>query len=184
MSLDLNGPSGEATVSKRPRTRPASLSHQALAHDKKAPGSPDNLTEFGRIYQLDPLARIHLIKDGINAGYVSRIARLMDRSKEHLSKTLGLSITTVDRKTKARQNLSSEQSERLIGMAKLIGQVQTMVRESGDPGGFDAAQWLAQWLDEPLPALGGARPAQYMDTAEGREFVSTLLATAQSGAYV
>jgi uncharacterized protein (DUF2384 family) len=71
----------------------------------------------------------------------------------------------------------------VVGMAKLIGQVQTMVEESGDPTGFDAAQWLARWLDEPLPALDGKRPAEYMDTAEGRDLVSNLLAMAQSGAY-
>ncbi|WP_236077311.1 antitoxin Xre-like helix-turn-helix domain-containing protein [Paraburkholderia domus] len=127
--------------------------------------------------------RINMIKKGVRADVFARIARSMDRSKEQLSKTLGLSVTTIDRKAKVGGKLSPEQGERVVGMAKLIGQVQTMVEESGDPTGFDAAQWLASWLDEPLPALGGQRPAEYMDTAEGRDLVSNLLAMAQSGAY-
>ena len=58
-----------------------------------------------------------------------------------------------------------------------------MVEESGDPQGFDAAAWLSTWIEEPLPALGGARPVDIMDTMEGQALVSTLLAQIQSGAY-
>lgn len=142
-----------------------------------------NLMHFGEIYRSDPSERIAVIKHGVEAGDFARIARSMARSKEELSRTLGLSVTTIDRKAKAGEKLSPDQGERVVGIAKLIGQVQTMVEQSGDPIGFDAAQWLACWLDEPLPALGGQRPAEYMDTAEGRELVSSLLAMAQSGAY-
>nr|WP_241813515.1 antitoxin Xre/MbcA/ParS toxin-binding domain-containing protein [Herbaspirillum sp. C7C2] len=31
---------------------------------------------------------------------------------------------------------------------------------------FDAAKWLSNWLLSPLPALGGAAPASYLDTVE------------------
>jgi hypothetical protein len=71
-------------------------------------------------------------------------------------------------------------------MAKLIGQVETMLEESGDPElmrGFDAARWLTHWMEEPIPALGGASPSEYMDTIEGQEMISRLLATMQTGAY-
>jgi hypothetical protein len=65
----------------------------------------------------------------------------------------------------------------------LVTQVQTMVEESGDPEGFDAAGWTCAWLVEPNPALGGQLPAECMATGEGRARVSNLLAMAQSGAY-
>jgi putative toxin-antitoxin system antitoxin component (TIGR02293 family) len=99
------------------------------------------------------------------------------------AETLGLSTTTIDRKAKSGESLSPDQSERIVAMAKLIGQVQAMVEQSGDATDFDAAKWVARWLEEPLPALGGQRPAEFMDTAEGREVVSNLLAMTQSGAY-
>lgn len=65
----------------------------------------------------------------------------------------------------------------------LIGHLEAMVQESGDPNGFDPAAWMARWLNEPLPALGGARPIDLMDTMEGQALVSTVLAQLQSGAY-
>lgn len=66
---------------------------------------------------------------------------------------------------------------------RLLEQVGEMVRQSGDPAGFDAAAWLPRWLSEPLPALGGARPIDLLNTAEGEAQVCTILARMQSGAY-
>jgi hypothetical protein len=34
-----------------------------------------------------------------------------------------------------------------------------MIEDSGEPANFDARAWMARWLTEPLPALGGVRPA-------------------------
>lgn len=141
------------------------------------------LTHFGDVFRGGPTSRIDLIKGGVHATEVARIAQLMDRSKEQVSKTLGLAVSTVDRKAKANERLSTEQGERVVALAKMIGQVQTMVEESGNPEGFDAAQWLASWLERSVPALGGRCPGEYMDTAEGRELLSQLLAMTQSGAY-
>lgn len=68
-------------------------------------------------------------------------------------------------------------------MVRWVGQVQAMVEESGIPEGFDAAAWLATWLEQPLPALDAKRPAELMDTAEGQSIVAQILSRAQSGAY-
>lgn len=65
----------------------------------------------------------------------------------------------------------------------LVRQVQAMVEESGNPDCFDAAEWLARWLSEPVPALGGARPMDLMENAEGRALVSDTLARMQTGAF-
>ncbi|MFT4439255.1 MbcA/ParS/Xre antitoxin family protein [Caballeronia sp. 15715] len=67
--------------------------------------------------------------------------------------------------------------------ADLVHQVQKMVTESGEPEGFEAGQWLAAWMERSVPALGGRRPVEYMDTVEGRALISQLLAMMQSGAY-
>jgi uncharacterized protein (DUF2384 family) len=68
-------------------------------------------------------------------------------------------------------------------MARLVGQLEAMVQDSGDPNGFDPTAWMARWLNDPLPALGGTRPIELMDTMEGQALVSTVLAQLQSGAY-
>lgn len=46
----------------------------------------------------------------------------------------------------------------------LAALVQRLVDESGDPVGFDARAWTVAWLHEPMPALGGARPLDYIAT--------------------
>jgi uncharacterized protein (DUF2384 family) len=79
--------------------------------------------------------------------------------------------------------VSAEESERVIGLAKLVGQLEAMIQESGDLTGFDARAWMAGWLTEPLAAFGGARPADLIDTMEGQGLVSSALAKLQSGAY-
>ena len=66
---------------------------------------------------------------------------------------------------------------------KLVGQLEAMVEESGDPDSFDAPGWLSRWLREPLPALGGDKPINLLDTMEGQALISRALAQMQSGAY-
>lgn len=141
-------------------------------------------TDFARIYRSAPIERIMMIRRGVPAGDVLHLAKIMGRPKERLFSVLGLPRATIDRKARASQRLSVEQGERVIGFSKLVGQVQVMVEQSGDPVGFDAARWLADWLDSPLPALDGQCPADYLDTVEGQEFVSSLLGKMQSGAYL
>jgi putative toxin-antitoxin system antitoxin component (TIGR02293 family) len=176
-----------AQLSEKAARRGSAATHVYGVHHfsklRVASGVIKDLTHFAEVYQVEPSVRIVTIKHGVKADAFGRIARRMSLTKEQLGKTLGLPVNTVDRKVKAGEALSPEQSERLVGIARLIGQVQTIVEQSGNPEGFDAARWLGRWLDEPLPALGGERPGDLMDTAEGRGLVSSLLSIAQSGAY-
>ena len=146
-------------------------------------GRGPSIYSFVDVYRADPLARVRIIKEGLPATYLDELARQMDVSKDTLLRGLGISSATVSRKVRESKPLSSDDSERALGMARLVGQVQAMVEESGNPEGFNAAAWLAQWLEEPLPTLGGQRPAELVDTSEGQAFVSSLLARMQSGAY-
>lgn len=134
-------------------------------------------------FYADPIARVDAIKSGIPATFVDEIAAEMGRPKEWLLPTLGLSTATFNRRKSESKPLSKDESERVLGIARLVGQVEAMVKESGDPAGFHAAQWVARWLEEPLAALGGRKPGELMDTAEGQAIVSNVLARAQSGAY-
>lgn len=134
-------------------------------------------------YRDDPQTRIATIRSGIPASIVGELSSTMGMSKELLLGSLGLSRATISRKEKDETALSKDESERVLGIATLIGKVQAMVEESGDPTGFNAAHWVADWLAKPLPALGGATPASYMDTFEGQKLVTELLSMSQSGAY-
>ena len=139
--------------------------------------------DFVEVYNFLPQQRIEAIRGGVPAKDVGRLAHSMQVPKDFLIASLGLARATLSRKERSSQSLSSDESERLLGIKALIGQVQLMVEQSGGPAGFDAAHWLAGWLDTPLPALAGRAPASYMDTVEGQKLVANLLAMAQSGAY-
>jgi putative toxin-antitoxin system antitoxin component (TIGR02293 family) len=138
---------------------------------------------FTEIYSAQPSDRIKFIKDGVPSDYIVLISKSMGITRERLFTVLGLPKSTIERKITHNQALPPDQGERVLGMAKLVGQVQVMVEQSGDPKGFDAAAWVANWIVSPSPALGGDTPASYLDTSEGQELVSGLIAKMQSGAY-
>ena len=152
----------------------------------QAPSQPSALSKswsFVEIFDLDAMHRVQAIKQGLPATLPGDMALRMGISKERLYLTLGLPRATVERKARESKPLSPDESSRVLGIGHLVGQVQRMVEESGQPKGFDAAAWVARWLEKPVPALGGMKPAELMDTAEGQGIVSNLLSRTQSGAY-
>jgi len=143
---------------------------------------PEGLSYLA-VYRASPLERISMIKHGIRATEAKRIIAELAIGQGAALKALNLSPATVNKKAKQDQTLSPSESERVIGFARLVGQLEAVIQESGNPEGFDAAAWMSRWLNNPVPALGGARPIDLMDTMEGQALVSTTLAQLQSGAY-
>jgi len=141
------------------------------------------LLDFLALYRADAMARIRIIKQGMPARSVKVIAGRMSISKARLMTTLGLARATVDRKARTNMPLSTDDSARVLGMARLVGQVQEMVAESGEPDGFAAAPWVARWLQCSLPALDGRCPSVFMDPDDGQSLVSNIVARMQRGAY-
>lgn len=142
--------------------------------------------DFRTLDQCTPLERVALLHAGVPADLIRLLVEAMGISREQLYETVGLARSTGDRKLNKGQPLEVGQGEALLETARLIGQLQRMVDESGAPDlpeDFSAARWLADWLSDPLPALGGRVPAELMDTAEGRAVVSRLLLQMQTGAY-
>ena len=143
----------------------------------------DTSSRYAWLFRTTPIERINVIRRGLPAACVIETCAAMGLSKERFLATLQLRPATVNRCFKAKVPLSAEYSERIIGLQKLIGQVETMVDDSGDLSGFSAACWLANWLEQPVAALNNAKPADFMDTMEGQQLVSRLLARMPSGAY-
>lgn len=172
----------------RPGSRPGIGSAASVAPViRSRRGRSDSVAAAGfeNVFLTPPHERIAAIKRGVPASQLNVLAERMQIPKEALIALLRLSRATVNRKVRDMKPLSQDESERVLGLACLIGQVEHMVRESGAPQetGFDAAVWVANWLHAPLPALGKQPPAAYMDTVEGQKLVSGILAMAQSGAY-
>jgi len=66
-------------------------------------------------------------------------------------------------------------------VARLIEQVQTLLRESGNGEPFDAAAWMDRWLQRPNHALGGAAPELYLTTPQGEALLSNLIGAMAAG---
>jgi putative toxin-antitoxin system antitoxin component (TIGR02293 family) len=139
---------------------------------------------FAKVYKATPQERIGVVKGGVSPAMVGEIADALSTTTGFVIELLGLKRSTIARKQAAADSkLSLEDSEKLVGLAKLAGQVEVMVKESGELKGFDSGKWLAEWLNEPIGALGGKKPAEYMDTNEGQAVVSNLLLQIQYGVY-
>jgi len=139
--------------------------------------------DYLKIYRASATDRIRLIKEGVSAQSAKRMITDLRLDQMVLLDALNLKTATVNRKAARNESLSPEDSERVIGVAKLMGQLEATIEEAGDPKAFDAADWLSQWLREPMAAFGGMRPIELLDTMEGQALVSQALAQAESGAY-
>lgn len=172
---------------KSPRARRAAGTASPPGSTSRPPGvrggtKPKPLT-FVDMFRAEPIERVRLIKEGLPAQLLDELSQSMKMPKGRLLPTLGIAAATVRRKVRESKPLSTGDSGRALGLARLVGQVECMVRDAGRPTGFDAAAWMGRWLEEPIGALGGRRPADLMDTAEGQAIVSNLLARMQSGVY-
>lgn len=135
------------------------------------------------LYLASPAERIRLIREQVPASRLKDLSDEMHISQEHLLDMLNLPRASVQRKSRQGATLTTEQGERVIGLECLIGQVAIMVEESGNRIRFDAACWVGWWLDQPIPALGGARPSEFVGILTGQKLLSEVLQQSQAGVF-
>ena len=138
---------------------------------------------FVTLYKASGLTQVEWVKSGVGARDAKLILAQLRVPQGEALTALQIPVATVNRKAKTNAHLSSAEGERVLGVGRLLGQLQTMVQESGNPDAFDASAWLSAWMTTPIPALGGARPLDLMDTMTGQALVSQVIAQMQSGAY-
>lgn len=160
----------------------------ARARGTEQPSGTQPHYSFRALHTAQPLDRAALVREGAPAAFLADLVVQLQMPKERVYQTIGVPRATADRKVRNNERLSADTTERALGLARLVGQVEQMLGESGDPedpglASFDAARWVAGFLDRPHPALGGRKPGDLMDTADGRAVVSDLVAQLQSGAY-
>ena len=175
---------GRARVASgnRKTTRETRASSTRLVSKAVVPYQVKRL-HFATLLKTEPAHRIALARDGVSAAWLSELATRMGIPQDRVFAYLGIPRSTAIRKIQQSKLLSTDEGERVLGIARLVGLVEKIVRESGEPKGFDAARWLAGWLEQALPALGGQKPGELLDTATGQQLVAGLLSQIQSGAY-
>lgn len=159
------------------------MSPQATKTKSRSSVIAPKSSPYLEIYLASAFERMRLIKTGVKAATVKRLMHDLDVNQGRFLEALNLKTATINRKVARDELLAMDEGERVIGIAKLVGQVESMVAESGDADGFDAPGWLSHWLREPVPALAEVKPIDLLDTMEGQALVARALAQAQSGAY-
>ncbi|GAB0118898.1 antitoxin Xre/MbcA/ParS toxin-binding domain-containing protein [Acidisoma sp. 7E03] len=150
-------------------------------HGAEAGFSSRAASPYLSLHLADPLARIAAARAGLGAADAKALLDDLGISQDTGLRALSLPIATVNKKAKAGEKLAPDESERVLGLGRMIGQVEAMLGDQTDS--FDAHAWLGRWLLEPLPALGHRRPAELLDTMEGQALVSQALAQIEGGAY-
>lgn len=123
------------------------------------------------------------IRYGVPAAEVENLAVLLRLPLFELSRALGVPPSTLRRKASKAGVLPLDQAERVVGLQRIVGQVQTMVEECGDPANFDAAAWTGDWLLAPQPSLGGRLAIEFLCTVTGQQLLSATLSRKVTGAY-
>ena len=88
------------------------------------------------VYRASPLERISMIQHGIRATEAKRIIADLAIGQGVALKALKLSPATVNKKAKHNQTLSPGESERVIGFAKLVGQLEAVIQDFWLPRRF------------------------------------------------
>lgn len=123
------------------------------------------------------------VQQGVAAGEVEDLAALLGLPRARLSCALGIPHSTIRRKARNEEALRLDQGERVLGLQRLIGRIQTIVEEGGDATGFDAGAWAGRWLLSPQPALGGRLAIEFLGTVTGQQLLDDLLLRNLTGTY-
>lgn len=92
--------------------------------------------------------------------------------------------TTFRRKEKIGEPLAGAAAYRVMGFLRVAATLRRLLEESGDPEelkDFDLSGWVAQWMREELPELGGKTPAEMLRNPEGQRAVEEVLERMRGG---
>jgi uncharacterized protein (DUF2384 family) len=174
---------------KAPETEPKARSKvtkaEATLPTVPIEGHTRPLVSYGEVFRATHGERFALLSEGLPANVLFSTINDLGIPQERVFQVLKLPRSSMLRikKSASQHVLNRDEGSLVLGLRQMIGQVEVMVKESGAPEGFNAAKWLATWLETPNSALGGRLPADYMHQKEGQELIAQLLSQMQSGAY-
>ena len=107
------------------------------------------------------------------AGKIVKQAVDVFGQRELFVRLVGVSSANLHRVYR-RKTLGPTQSEALLDVLQVFSRASTAL------GGLDVAR---EWLNTPLPALGGERPLELCDTFGGRRLVRDAIAKIEYGEF-
>lgn len=172
---------GRAPRKRAAPRRAAARSNQAIVFDASR-GVKGYVSE---IATATPVQIVEIERQGVQGTLIKALSRTLGIPAVRLFEILGVPKATAEKKASAGTRVSGSGGIAAIGMVKLIAIAEEIVADSTSPEAkdFDAGRWLGQWIERPQPALGGRKPAEFLDTPTGVGMVARLLGSIASGAY-
>jgi putative toxin-antitoxin system antitoxin component (TIGR02293 family) len=124
------------------------------------------------------------VESGVPTHMVDLIAGATGEPVARVMDVIGVSQTTYRRKDEAREPLPDAAGHRVMGFLRVMATLRRLLEESGDPqqlARFDLEAWIAGWMREPLPELGGKTPAEMLRNPEGQRAVEQVLERMRGG---
>ena len=116
--------------------------------------------------QNSPAVMMRRIRNGLPAESFVEAAEQLGVSQEVLATKLGLVARTLNRKRKAHENLSAQESERIMRVVRVWNRARTL---------FGSDEAIASWLLRPAASLDQAAPLDLLDTDVGTAEVEGLI---------
>ncbi len=124
------------------------------------------------------------VEAGVPTYLVDVIAGATGQAASNVMEIIGVSATTFRRKDEANEPLPDVAGHRVMGFLRVAATLKRLLDESGDPQAlrsFDLDAWLAQWMRQELPELGGKTPAEMLRNPEGLRAVEQVLERMRGG---
>lgn len=132
--------------------------------------------DFTFFLGLDQIEQSRLIRDGMEAVIVSRIAtELLDIPVQTLLSSLRLPSSTINRKISQGERLSASESDRAARTMLAYAQARDVLEDD---------KLAAEWLLRPNVQLRGERPLDMLDTQTGFDRVRDILVRLEHGVTV
>lgn len=117
---------------------------------------------------------IELIRKGLPATAIDYVAGILSLSRAALLEAIKIPPSTIERRLRAGEALSPEESDRVSRVAKVV---RRAVEVFGDDEQGKA------WMTDNISSLGGKTPLSLLDTMEGYELVVATLSRIEYGVY-
>lgn len=138
-----------------------------------------------QVHNATPMQIIEIERTGVAGAFITDLSSRMDLPSSRVFTMLRIPKATAARKMAEGAIIDGRAGQAAVGMVKLLGMAQDIVRDSTSKQAkdFDSVKWLGLWIEQPQPSLGGRKPADLLDTPTGVEMVARVLGSIQSGAY-
>lgn len=114
------------------------------------------------------------IKAGLPPRAIAALAARAGVARAVILQKLDISESTLARRTRSRKKLTTQESDRLVGMARVYAYATEV---------FSSEEKARRWMQQPIRALNFTAPFDYLDTEEGARQVEATLSHLEHGVF-